>query len=319
MKTESFSVRPIEPDDDFERIERLYYRTRYEPKQAWMSKSRISYRRDNWKQLLFPDTGADGPIVLKRLSMSGVVAELDGVICAFATVGLSPASHNGYIDYGCDAGSEFMLPVLFEQCGKKVKQAGGCRLYQTTSMPLGQIRNDEITFMEAHGFRCNSFYHVFVEHRRFAEWTPPEELDLALIQAASAEEINEISAILEEDREFFLAEEFRGNFMPHTPDHVFLRLTDEHRQIQGIAYYKVWEKSGSLTAAAFGLHFRPGCDVSRKEIRRLLHASMLSMKQLGVTAAWSRVSSQNFNSILELSAEGFELSPDHTVMMVRTV
>jgi hypothetical protein len=319
MNTESFSVRPVGPDDDFERIERLYYRTRFEPKQAWMNKSRIAYRRDNWKQLLFPNTGAAGPFVLKRLSMSGFIAERDGVICAFATVGLSPASHNGYIDYGCDSDCEFMLPVLFEQCVHTVKQAGGCRLYQTTSMPLGQIRNDEITFLEAHGFRCNSFYHVFVEHRQLADWTPPEELDLASIQAALSEEMNEISAILEEDQEFFLAEEFRGNFMPNTPDHIFLRLTDEQGQIQGIAYYKVWEKSGSLSATAFGLHFRPGRDVSREEMRRLLQASMLSMKQLGVTTVWSRVSSQNFNTILELSAEGFELSPNHTVMMVRTV
>jgi hypothetical protein len=81
----------------------------------------------------------------------------------------------------------------------------------------------------------------------------------------------------------------------------------------------VWAKEGDFFAAAFGIHFRPKYNVSREEIYQLIQATLVSMQQIGVTAAWSRVSSQNFNTILVLSAEGFELSPNHNVMMVKSV
>jgi hypothetical protein len=186
-------------------------------------------------------------------------------------------------------------------------------------MPLGQIRNNEITLWESHGFYCNQFYHVFVDKRNIDSWKPPENLDLSKIQVPSKIEIEEISTILEEDNEYFLAEEFRGNFAQLAPDHVFLCLYDNEKQIKGIAYYKVWAKEGAFFATAFGIHCRPKYDVSREEICQLIQATLVSMQQIGVTAAWSRVSSQNFNTILVLSAEGFELSPNHNVMMVKSV
>jgi hypothetical protein len=314
--------RPIEPDDDFELIDHLYYITHIVGKQQWMDKHKITYRKENLKRLIFPDLNdskAVGPTILKRLSMSGFVAVINGVIRASATVGISSDSHNGFIDFGFIQDGDFMLRGLIECCAVIVKEAGGTRLYQTTNMPLGQIRSDHLTLLESQGFHCNQFYHVFVEHRHLGSWEAPENLDLRLIKIPSKMEIDVISTILEEDREFFLAEEFRGNFSRATPDHVFLCLYDENEAIKGIAYYKVWEENESYTATAFGLHFRPKYEVARAEIRQIIQATLLSMKQIGVTAAWSRVSSQNFYTILELSAEGFELSPSHTVMMVKTV
>ena len=319
MSAANYIVRPITPDDDFELIERLFYRTHFESKQEWMGKHKISYRKDNWKQLLFPESTDSKPIVLKGLSLRGFVAEKEGVISAFATIGISPHSHNGYFDYGINQDYGYMLKDLLECCGTVVKEAGGTRIYQITGMPLGQIRNNQITLWESHGFYCNQFYHVFVDNRNIDSWKSPENLDLSQIQVPSKIEIEEISTILEEDNEYFLAEEFRGNFAQSTPDHVFLCLYDNEKEIIGISYYKVWAKEGAFFATAFGVHFRPKYDVSREEVRQLIQATLVSMQQIGVTAAWSRVSSQNFNTILVLSAEGFELSSNHNVMMVKSV
>jgi hypothetical protein len=45
MSFTDYIVRPIQPDDDFELIERLFYRTHFEGKQEWMAKHKLSYRR----------------------------------------------------------------------------------------------------------------------------------------------------------------------------------------------------------------------------------------------------------------------------------
>jgi hypothetical protein len=320
MSNTEYIVRAIKPNDDFELIEHLFFQTHInESKQEWMTKHKISYRRENWEQLLFLDSNDAKPAILKGLSLSGFVAEKNGVISAFATVGISPQSHNGYMDYGFIHDCDFMLEGLIECCGIIVKEAGGNKLYQTTSMPLGQIRNNQITILESHGFRCNQFYHVFVDNRNMDSWKSPEDLDLNSIQVPSQIEINEIAVILDQDKEFFLAEEFRGNFAQSTPDHVFLCLYDKEKEIKGVSYYKVWQKDESLFAMAFGIHFRPKYEVNREEVRQLIQATLVSMQQIGVSAAWSRISSQNFNTILVLSAEGFELFPEHSVMMVKSV
>jgi hypothetical protein len=290
-----------------------------EGKEAWMAAHKLSYRKENWKRLLFPDSAEAQPTVLKSLSLQGFIAEKAGVITAFATIGISPQTHNGYLDYGHDQDCDHLLKPLLERCEEAVKAAGGMRLYRVTGMPLGQIRNDQITLWESYGFTCNLFYHLFVDNRNIALWNPPETLDLTGIQVPARAEIAAISTLLEEDREYFLAEEFRGNFAEFTPDHVFLCLYDDENRIKGISFYKVWEKKGDFLASAFGVHFRPKADVSRIEIRRLIQATLASMQQIGITAAWSRVSSQSFHTILTLAAEGFELSPNHDVMMVKPV
>ncbi len=319
MAITDYIVRPITPEDDFERIEYLFYRTHIEGKQEWMAKHKIAYRRENWRQLLFPDSGGSRPVVLKALSLSGFAAEKDGVVSAFATVGISTQSRNGYLDYGFEQGCSHMLKELLACCGTMVKEKGGTRIYKLTEMPLGHIRNDQISLWESHGFECNPFYHVFVDNRNIVSWNPPENVDLSKIQLPSKIEIEAIAKLLEEDREFFLAEEFRGNFAQLTPDHVFLCLYDDEKEIKGISYYKVWAKQEGSFVAAFGVHFRPEYEVSRDEVRKLIQATLVSMQQIGVTAAWARVSSQNFNTILATAAEGFELSPNHNVVMVKPV
>ncbi|MGO4273597.1 hypothetical protein AB4Z22_27815 [Paenibacillus sp. TAF58] len=312
-------VRPITPEDDFELIEDLFFQTHFEKQQAQMAKKNISYRKEDWKELFFPESTDGAPYVLKDLRVKGFVAEINGVIVAFASVGISTGSKNGFIyGYGLQQGCDHLFGCLVENCENAVKEAGGERIYQGTSMPLGQIRNDQITLWESFNYHCNQYFHVFADHRNLDSWKSPEHLDLSSIQAASNDEVQEISEILEEDKEYFLAEEFRGNFTQLTPEHVFLGLYDNEKQIKGISYYKVWQKDDKIFATAFGVHFRPRYEVSQNEVRNLIQATLASMHQIGVNAAWARVSSQNFNTLLTLSAEGFQLF-DQNVMMVKSL
>jgi hypothetical protein len=312
-------VRPITPEDDFELIEDLFFQTHVEKHQAQMAKNNISYRKEDWKELFFPESTEGAPYVLKDLKVKGFVAEINGIIVAFASVGISAESKNGFIyGYGLQQGCDNLFACLVENCENAVKEAGGKRIYQGTSMPLGQIRNDQITLWESFNYHCNQFFHVFADHRNFDSWKSPENLDLSSIQAASSDEIQELSGILEEDKEYFLAEEFRGNFAQLTPEHIFLGLYDNEKQIKGISYYKVWEKDNKIFATAFGVHFRPNYEVSQNEVCNFIQATLASMHQIGVNATWARVSSQNFNTLLTLSAEGFKLF-DQNVMMVKTL
>lgn len=313
-------VRAILPDDDFERIEALYYRSNWSIESQRYTDDSISYRRTDWHGLLFPASHADRPVILSQLVTKGYAAFVDGEIEAFATVGISPATGNGYLEYGCSEGGQSLLASVIAECELAVRTAGGTQLYYTISMRLGEIRNERISFFEAQGFACSPYYHVFADHRNIAWWQQPDDLDLARIRVADEATIAEIASLLDEDGEMFLAEEYRGQFAEHTPDHVFLCLYDEEgRQIQGIAYYKVWVKEEGFHAVMLGMHFRPHAEVEARDIQVLLHAVLASLQQLGVTAAWSRMSSQCFELILEAYAAGFQLASTHTLVMSKSV
>ncbi len=263
---------------------------------------------------------ADRPAILSQLITKGYAAVVEGTIEAFATVGISPATGNGYLEYGCSAVGSRLLASVLAECEQAVRVAGGTQLYYTISMQLGEIRNERISFFEAQGFACSPYYHVFADHRNIAEWQHPNDLDLSRIRVADKATITEIASILDQDGELFLAEEYRGQFAEHTPDHVFLCLYDENRrQIQGITYCKIWVKDEGFYAVMLGMHFRPHADVVARDIQLLLHAVLASLQQLGVTAAWSRISSQCFELILEAYAAGFQLAPTHTVVMSKSV
>ena len=185
-------VRPVTSEDDFELIEELFYQTHYEKQKAQMAKNNISYRKENWKELFFPDSTDGSPHVLKDLRLEGFVAEINGIIVAFASVGISTDSKNGFIyGYGFQQNCDHLLACLVEKCEIAVKESGGKRIYQGTSMPLGQIRNDQITLWESFNYHCNQFFHVFADHRNLDSWRSPEQLDLKCIQAASKDEIQE--------------------------------------------------------------------------------------------------------------------------------
>ncbi len=313
-------VRAILPDDDFERIETLYYRSNWSQEPQRYADDSISYRKTDWRGLLFPASNADRPVILAQLYTQGYAAFVDGTIEAFATVGISPATGNGYLEYGCSAKGSRLLASVIAECEQAVRAACGTQLYYTISMRLGEIRNERISFFEAQGFACSPHYHVFADHRSIADWQQPEYLDLSRVRVADAATIAEIATLLDEDGEMFLAEEYRGQFAEHTPDHVFLCLYGEDgRQIQGIAYYKVWAKDEGFHAVMLGLHFRPCAEVGTYDIRLLLYAVLASLQQLGVNAAWSRMSSQCFDLILEAYAAGFLLAPTHTLVMSKSV
>jgi hypothetical protein len=320
MQQSNAIVRAILQEDDVERIEALYYDTNWSHQSHRFADGSIAYRKTDWRGLLFPATDTDRPIILSQLVTKGYAAFVDGKIEAFATVGISPATGNGYLEYGCSEEGRRLLDAVIAECELAVRAAGGTQLYYTISMQLGEIRNERISFFEANGFACSPYYHVFADHRNIAEWSPPDELDLSRIRVADEATIAQIASLLDEDGEMFLAEEYRGQFAEHTPDHVFLCLYDQDgHQIQGIAYYKIWEKQEGFLAVMMGLHIRPRASIETRDIRLLLHAAIASLQQLGVTAAWSRMSSQCFELILEAYAAGFRLAPTHTLVMSKSV
>ncbi|MGZ9584308.1 hypothetical protein [Paenibacillus marinisediminis] len=120
-----------------------------------------------------------------------------------------------------------------------------------------------------------------------------------------------IQQMLLEDGEDNMAE-LVGNVYDRerTPDEIVLTLRDKgSSEISGIAYYRVniYDSGNSkeLHASAFGLHFRPRFEVSSKEKKRLLHAALLSMKQLNVQCVMTRMTLKHFDVFSALVAEGF--------------
>lgn len=90
-------VRALLPDDDFERIESLYYRSNWSQESQRYADESISFRKTDWRGLLFPASNTDRPVILAQLNTQGYAAFVDGTIEAFATVGISPATGNGYL------------------------------------------------------------------------------------------------------------------------------------------------------------------------------------------------------------------------------
>lgn len=316
MAEEQCEVRAIRENDDFVAIERMYFDTNWA--EQFSSSDDPKYRKTDWRQLLFPQEGREEQHVLRKLATRGFVAvhPVLGIV-AFATVGISSASSNGYFEYGVSDASPTHLGRLIDCCRRAVLEAGGSRLYAVKSMRLGEIRNPRISFMESIGFECSPYYHVFGTHDQVGDWAPLQsELDYSRIKPVEDLSAKQIADLLEQDGEPFLAEEFQGQFAERTPDHVFLGLYDESgKNLKGISYYKVWERDGSYSAMALGIHFRPSESCESTDIRLLISATMISLQQLNVTSVWTRVSSQHMQQLFELYAAGFEFAQTHSVVL----
>jgi hypothetical protein len=181
-------------------------------------KSGIKYRNTNVKSIFFPELDGSRNDILKTLRYFGFVAEQDNKIHAFIMVGVSPDTNNGYIDFYYNDGYEIAIKNLLPLCEQVIWQHGGTKLYKPTTLMLGQIRNEEISLWERYGFL--------------------------------------IFGILEDDKEYFLAEEFRVNYPEVGPNHIFLIMKDvETGSIKAVSYYKVWEQEGDSIALSFGVHF----------------------------------------------------------------
>lgn len=298
-------IRELRDTDDFSRIRELIKnslrRMRNDQKTCYVSTP------EQLRSSFFGDDRA------AWAANQGFISIREERIVAFAGVHVSENSKNGLLSIGFEAGSEDELGPLLDRCSDITRAQGGQQLGRFVSLEPGQIRNDEITFWERYGFRADPYFHTLLK-LEVDEWTAPEQLNSDGIQPASPAEISDIVRILNDDREEYLADEYRENFGSLTPDHVFLTMKDKDSgAIAGIAYYRVSrfkDKGNGKTYDGYGawdtgIHFRPEHRLPRSEKRRFIQAMIASMKQLDIIFASGRVSSRDYDCFLELFAEGF--------------
>ncbi|NIK79514.1 hypothetical protein FHS15_004675 [Paenibacillus castaneae] len=237
---------------------------------------------------------------------NGFLAEQNGQIIGFMGVSLSPITKNGNIIFGCIEGYEDVLTKLIEVSIEVVRKNGGEKLYKFTFSKFGQIRNSEISLWEKFGFLSEEYSNVQIL-LHLDDWMEPEHFNNVNITLPSRDEYEAIKKLLIDDGESFISERMDD------PASVLLTLRDEHtNEIMGLAYYHVdvEPKSSSqqenLSAYAFTLYFRPVFQWSKSEMQRLLHAALLSTKQLGVSHVITRITLKDFNIFALMIREGFD-------------
>ncbi|MFC5529012.1 hypothetical protein [Cohnella yongneupensis] len=310
--------REVRMDDDFEAMEQLSYKT---IARAGLLRPGMSYRRTNFKGLLFPETDDSRGDILKHLPYYGFVAERNGCLVALMTVGISPDTHNGYVHFGCDdEREEKMVSGLLTMCMDVVKRHGGNKLFKGTLLQPGQIRNEEFKLWEREGFVTDGYYHVMMANDRFREWNGPDRLLMDDIAFADIADIARIFDILDEDREYYLAEEYRSQYPDIGPNHLFFTLKDNRDgEIKAVSYCKIWEHRGDALTVAFGVHFRPQYEISREDTRRFITATLAAIKQMKAERVWLRASSRHFTTIVLLASEGFDFLSPHEIQLVKSI
>lgn len=315
-------IRELQETDDFSRISELMGLSVSRMRKKTVI--RCAPNADYLKSVYFGEDSEAAP------AKKGFVSTKNGHIVAFAGVYLSEQSRNGLLAVGFDPAEEQELPPLLDLCIESVRRQGGSRIGRFISLEPGYIRNEEITFWERYGFLADPFYHTLIK-MEVDEWSVPEKLDTTGIAPAAESEIGDIARMLLEDNEEYLADEYSENYEKPSPDQVYLTLkhpdTDE---ILGVAYYRVSRfkdkrKDGKtydgLGAWDVGFHFRTEYRLPRLQKRRFIQAVLASMKQLDVIFASARVSSRDFDCLIELFAEGFDFqgSPEIQNRMCRNV
>lgn len=315
-------IRELQETDDFSRISELIGLSVSRMRKKTVI--RCAPKPDYLKSLYFGEESGTST------SKKAFVSTRNGQITAFAGVYFSEPFKNGLLSAGFDPVDEQELPPLLDLCIESVRQQGGTRIGRFVSLEPGHIRNEEITFWERYGFLADPFYHTLIK-MEVDEWSVPEKLDTTGIGPAAESEIGEITRILLEDNEEYLADEYVENYEKLTPDQVFLTLKNpDNGMILGVAYYHVKRfkdkrKDGKtydgLGAWDVGVHFRPQYNLSRPQKRRFIQSVVASMKQLDIIFASARVSSRDFDSFIELLAEGFYFqgSPEVQNRMCRKV
>lgn len=254
----------------------------------------------------------------------GFVAVDNGMIVAFMGVYLSPITKNGHLVCGYIEGYEANLNDLVSKCLLVVRENGGSKLFNFASSKFGQIRNSEITFWEKLGFYSEEYANVTLM-LSINEWNEPTGFNKSNIALVSNEELDLIKQLLVEDGESSTAELIDNNL---SKKHVILSLRDEHSgEITGLVHYYVdlvnkGTTNEFLDAYAFTIHFRPRYDLSKLEKRRLLHAALLSAKQLGVYHVITRITLKNFEVFSLLIREGFDdvgMEKNSTINLYKTV
>jgi hypothetical protein len=240
------------------------------------------------------------------IANNGFVAEDNGTVVGFMGVSLSPITKNGYIEFGCMEGYEYIAAKLMERCQSVIRVNGGEKIFKFALSKFGQIRNKEITFWEQVGFTSEEYSNIAL-CLDIRDWNEPNDFHNTNIGPASDEELEEIKQILIEDGELTIAE------IVHKPkkEKVLLTMRDEKtNDVLGLAYYYVdlvnrGTENEFYDAYAFTLHFRSRYDINKEEMRRLLHAALFSAKQLGVLHVITRITLKNFANFALMVREGF--------------
>ncbi|WIV17230.1 hypothetical protein QPK24_12270 [Paenibacillus polygoni] len=257
----------------------------------------------------------------------GYVVEKEGKVIAVMGVSLSEVTSNGYIEFGVAEGHEEVLRGLTDKCSSIVNQKGGKKLFRFASSKFGQIRNREITLWEQLGFNSEEFSDIIIS-LDLRDWNVPDDFHNENIYPATDMELSDIRQILIDDEEELIAELVSKQFVTKSPDQIVLTMMDkETKELVGIAYYRVIiANEGSnnefFDASGFGIHFRPRYQLDKSEKERLLHASLLSMKQLGIYHVYSRITLKNFEIFSMLIREGFDdpgIDQNCTVLLFKTV
>ncbi|CAM4083294.1 hypothetical protein L1N85_14965 [Paenibacillus alkaliterrae] len=143
-------------------------------------------------------------------------------------------------------------------------------------------------------------------------WKESEDFDITGIEPAVEIDYVDIKQILIEDGEDEMAELFQNQYSStKKPDQVVITLKDKASdEIACIAFYRVvianrGTDNELLDAIAFGIHIRPKYALNRAEIRRFLQGCLVSMKQLGLVHANTRITLKNFNVFAAMVSEGF--------------
>lgn len=249
----------------------------------------------------------------------GYVLESDGEVIAILTTTLELNGNNGTIHkLGIKEGSEVSLEPLINACTAYIQHNGGHTVYCYSDILPGQIHNADIEFWVNYGFKPEPYYAQWVVMNDFLKWQPPADLEVDRVLPANDLDIDNILEILEEDGERYIAENIRYEFSEWTPEHVFIKLCNTDGEIDGVAYYKVNRDRGTNT---LGIHIRPKANDQSHylEIQRFVRCTLMSMKQLNLSYAGTRMSSRNLMSIIALCAEGFSLAPIGTVVLHRSV
>lgn len=296
----SDGIRELTENDDYDVLLRLINQTarRFNPDPAF-------------KGIGMTNTGLKDSYCSSEPHKIGYVVEEDGQVIAVMGVTVSGITSNGYLEFGVAEGHEEALRGLVEKCASKVNQKGGEKLFRYAFSKFGQIRNREITLWEQLGFQSEEFSTIIVS-LDLRDWNEPDNFHNQNIVPATGMELSEIRQILLEDGEDVTAELVSKQFVTKSPDQIVLTLVDDRtKELAGIAFYRVMiSNEGSdqefYNASGFGVHFRPKFHLDQNEKDRLLHASLLSMQQLGIYHVYSRISLSKFDVFTMLIREGFD-------------
>ena len=306
-------IRDLRSDDDFGAIVELIREKFQQYNRQFHVNIKYAQKPDLLKASFFPNSHDSGNG--QDLRSIGFVSEAGGFITAFMGVNFSESSKNGYLISGFRNQHEPVLTGLLAKCLDTVKQNGGTKLYQFVPMLPGQIRNEEIAFWERLGFVSDPYFHALIK-LDMDEWNVPEDLDPSMVTPGGPDNFQDVLQILREDSMDQLADEFSEQYAKWSPDKILLLLKDPSScQIIAFSYYRVAafkdrSESGKsydgLGAWGFGIHFRPSASFTRCEKRRFIQCTLASMKQLNVIFTSSRVSSRDFDTLIELLAQGFD-------------